>query len=447
MPTKIYRARAPWTCPDCSEAVQFSKTHGSVLAANICSYVILFAGIITILLCVHIVIVSYSSLPYYDGWNEINAVTAHRHPFSVHWLWGQNNEHRQVIPKLFLNIDLFFFHANQTFLLSSILAIQSLHWILLSWSMRALGRWRGALWRSGTGLAAFCLFCPSQQENFTWGFQICFVLPMFLASVSFVGLLLDSRRRQLGKPGSGRFVALSILAALAATWSLASGNLLWPLLLGMALLLRLGRGTIVSLAVSGFLSTLTYFRHYGTPRQNANPLASLRTPLDLVHYVAVYFGSSWVRTTGYTASLIGATGLLLACFILLRMALRFRSARLFSIQLAATIAFCMLTAFITAAGRLNSGVAQAAQSRYQTTALVFWCGLGLLVLQRLCLDRPGGFAFQAAQICILVVMMRGGATGIRPVPRRTPAWIHAQHRSRIFTKRRLRKSRARAELY
>lgn len=417
LPTK---ARRFWPFPErCllnePKALIYSGSGSYIrLAADVCSYAILAGGLITILLCVHMVIVSYSSLPYFDGWNEINAVTAHRHPFSVHWLWGQNNEHRQVIPKLFLNIDLFFFHANQTFLLSSILAIQSLHWALLSWSMRALGAWHGSLWRSGTGLAALCLFCPSQQENFTWGFQVCFVLPMFLASVSFVGLLLDSRCQQLGKRGSGWFLALSILAALAATWSLASGNLLWPLLLGVALLLRMGRGTIVSLAVSGFLSTLTYFRHYGTPQQNANPLASLRAPLDLVHYVAVYFGSSWFRTTGFTASLVGATGLLLAFFVLLRTALHIRSTRLFSIQLAATIAFCMLTAFITAAGRLNSGVAQAAQSRYQTTALVFWCSLGLLVLQRLFLDRPRGFAFQAAQICILVVMMRGALLAYGP---------------------------------
>src|SRR5208282_1256493 len=156
------------------------------------SYAILLGGILTIAVVLRLVVTTYSSLPFWDGWMQVG-LEGGEHPLSPAWLWKPWNEHRMVIPKLFLAADLYGFQARQVFLLASILTIQFLHLALLSWSMWVLGGWRGALWRTGTGLAAFCLFCPAQQENFVWGFQVCFVLPPLLASVSFISLLLYAR--------------------------------------------------------------------------------------------------------------------------------------------------------------------------------------------------------------------------------------------------------------
>ena len=163
--------------------------------AALLSYAVMLGGILTIAVALHMVVASYSSLPYWDGWDEVNIAALGVNPFSPAWLWQQHNEHRLVIPKLFLAVDLRVFGSRQVFLLSSIFVIQLLHLILLSWSMRVLGGWRGALWRTGVGLAAFCLFCPAQWENLVWGFQVCFVLPQLLASLSvgFAAALLDFR--------------------------------------------------------------------------------------------------------------------------------------------------------------------------------------------------------------------------------------------------------------
>ena len=154
------------------------------------SYAILLGGLATIVLALYMVVTSYSSLPYWDGWRQVDVAANGYSSVSPAWLWAQHNEHRLVLPKLFLAADLRFFRAHQVFLLASIFAIQLTHLALLSWSMRVLGGWTGDLWRSGTGLAAFCLFCPSQNENFIWGFQVCFVLPLLFQSLSFVALLL-----------------------------------------------------------------------------------------------------------------------------------------------------------------------------------------------------------------------------------------------------------------
>jgi hypothetical protein len=184
------------------------------------SYVILLGGMCTIVAAVYTILVSYSSLPWWDTWEYIATIAKGESPLSPSWLWRQHNEHRMVIQKLFFVVDLKMFHARQVFLLASILVIQFLHLALLSWSMRVLGGWRGALWRSGVGLMAFCIFCPSPWLTYTMGFQVCFVLSPLFATLSFVGLLLywTDAQRHPGKPSS-KFLWLSILAALGGCGS------------------------------------------------------------------------------------------------------------------------------------------------------------------------------------------------------------------------------------
>ena len=218
-------------------------------AANILSYLILLGGMVTIALTLYLVVASYSSLPFYDGWGQIDFAANEGTAHTFDWLWRQYNQHRLVIPKLFLLADLHWFQARQVFSLTSIFVIQLLLLSLLGGSMRVLGGWRGALCRTGFGLAAFCIFCPSQWSNFVWGFQTCFVLPGLFATLSFAGLLLYWVRD--GESRRSQYLLVSIAAALGTSYSLSNGNLVWPLLVGAALLLRLPLRATVAYAAAG----------------------------------------------------------------------------------------------------------------------------------------------------------------------------------------------------
>jgi hypothetical protein len=385
--------------------------------SSLLSYAILLGGILTVAVTVYMVVISYSGLPYWDGWIQIDVAANGNNPLSPGWLWQQHNEHRLVLPKLFLAADLRLFQARQVFLLTSIFAVQLLHLALLSWSMWVLGGWRRTLWRTGTGLAAFCLFCPSQQENLIWGFQICFVLPLLLATVAFVALLLywTESQEQPDKQPPTRFLVMSILAAVGASYSLSNGNLLWPLLVAAALYLRLRRPAILALAVSGVVSTGLYLYHYARPQYHADPIASLATPLTLLKYLAVYFFSSWGHQDIHAAEFVLLAGLGIAIALLFPALSYARNFRVFALQLALTMAFCAATAIVTAAGRANLGVGQAVASRYQTVALLFWCCLGLLLLGSAS-ARPGiKYSFQAAQLCLLVLLLRGALIARYPI--------------------------------
>ncbi len=382
-------------------------------AISVLSYLVFLGGWVTVGIALYMVVVCYTSLPWSDGWTQIFAAARGENLFSLKWLWQQHNEHRLVIPKLFLALDLRLFHANQKLLLAALFIIQLLHLWLLSWSMRSLGAWRGNVWCTATGLAAFCLFSPTQWENLTWGFQTCFVLSGLFATLSFVALLLYWRSAQSeSQSRHWEFVALSVLAALGGLLSLANGLLLFSLLFVAALLLKLSYKVASTYLVTALVSTALYFHNYFRPAQNSDPAASLRSPIKIVQYIAVYFGSTWGYGSSWThhnlqvALVTGFIGLALAVVLVLRLPRFQTTADPFALQLVLILLFCMGTAFLTALGRVVSGNSQAFAPRYQTIALLFWLCLACLLLAT-SIGGHGRIPLLAMQMLLVLVFLRG----------------------------------------
>ncbi len=372
--------KRPGTTPAVGQTVTVDRSDAAVFqASKIIAYVILLVGIITVTLSAYLVIVSYTNLPHWDEWSQIDFAANRKAQSTLDWLWSQHNQHRLVISRLFLLADLRWFHATQVFLLASIFIIQLVHLLLLSWSMRVLGHWRQGLWLTGTGLATFCLFYPSQWENFTWGFQTCFVLPSMFATFSWIGLLLYwiHSKEHPGGPRPWKYLLLSIAAGIGASYSLSNGNLVWPLLAGAALLLRLRLAAVLSFLISGAVSTVAYLNNYYRP---ASFPQSSETMIQTLKYLVVYFGSSWVSNNVRAAEFIGCAGLVVLLFVILRLPSYVRDGRPFPIQLVLTLLFCLGTGIVTALARLAFGIPQAFSSRYQSIALLFWFCIGLLLL-------------------------------------------------------------------
>ena len=258
------------------------------------SYLILLGGLITVVVTGWVVVVSYSRLPFAESWLQIWVAANRINPVSLHWLWQQHLEHRFPIPKLFLAVDLWLFHASQQFLLASIFTVQLLHLGAIRLEHQGSGRLARSRWRTGFGLAAFCLFFPSQWETFVFSFEVNFVLSGLFASLSFIALLLYWIKSQPQSESSGpwRFLLLSILAALGATFSLANGSLVWVLLVAAALLLRLRLPAIMALVVSGTISILGYFHGYVRPPESDSPLLSMQHPQRVLEHLATYLGAS-----------------------------------------------------------------------------------------------------------------------------------------------------------
>jgi hypothetical protein len=349
-------------------------------SSELLSYLVLFAGLATAFVSAHMVLSTHSSLPHWDEWELVDRVASGK-PLSIAWLWAQHNEHRILFSKLLFLADLRFFRGAQVLLLASIFLIITAQVVLLSWSLHALGGLRGATWRTGTGLIAFCLMSPVQQENLVWGFQVSFVLPTTMATLSTLSLLLHQRYVEENRRlGSVLFLLLSIAAASVATFSLANGMLLWPLLVLAAALLRMKGRTIAALLVAAVVNIYAFLYGYHMPSQ-PTPKLLIRDIPGVLKYVAFYFGSTWIHhASGYAPLAIGGAGLSIALAFAMRVFLRRRPDSLFIVQISLLMLFCVGTGVLTALGRLHMGMEQATSSRYQVFALLFWCALGLAAL-------------------------------------------------------------------
>ena len=384
-------------------------------AVDVLSYVILAGGFLTALYSAYIVVVSYSSLPFWDGWVEID-YPANGEMSTLEWIWSQHNEHRLVLSRLVMLGDLHWFHARQVLLLSTIFVVLCLQVAALAWSMRTLGGWRGSLWRTGVGLAAFCLVCPSLWEMLVWGECVCFALPGLFAILSILGLMLYWTRSndERTKSQATKFLILSVVTALGGAWSLLNGNLLWPLLFCVALLLRLRRAALIY-AITAALSTALYLFDYISPSYALN---SARTPVATAAYLATYFGSSWVNDRFRLAVILGLAGLAVFFWLLLRLRNEVQNLRAFRVLLLLIMSYCAGTGLITAFGRSGFGLLQAATSRYQAFALLFWCCLGLLLLESAATrqNKPNA-APLIVQLVVLCIMLGSALYARNPLIR------------------------------
>jgi len=321
------------------------------------SYVILVCGICTVGVGARQIVTSHSLVPLWDEWTEIDALaTAPHHQLPLSWLWAQHSEHRVVFYRLLLLAD------------------------VNAWMLHFSGV-RGTLWRAIVGLAGFALFCPSQWENFGWAFQISFLLPGFFLLLALSAILKYHRSRQQPRP-QRLYLALSILAAAAATYSNANGIVLWPLLLLVAIALVPRLEVIASYVGFGVMFIALYLDHYVGPSYHSSPLSSLRHPLRLFEYVAGYLGvilPAWVGIRSLLAVSSGTCGLLVALAVVVQVLWRQKREPL-QIALLGLMFFALATAFLTALGRLSFGLEQAFSSRYQTFNLLFWFSTVSLVL-------------------------------------------------------------------
>jgi hypothetical protein len=355
------------------------------------SYVILACGIWTVGIGATQIVTAHSLVPFWDEWTEIDTIaTAPLHQLPLSWLWSQHNEHRIVFYRLLLLADIHIFHGKHWISFWCILAVQILFLVCLGWTLHFCGV-RGTLWRAIVGLGGFALFCPAQWENFRWAFQISFLLPGFLLLLALSAILKYQRSAQQLRP-QWVYLALSILAAAAATYSNANGMLVWPLLLLVAIALVPRVEVIACYAGFGVVFIGLYLYHYASPTGSSSPLDSLRHPLWILGYIAEYLGVThilWgVRIHNLFGISSGLFGLLMALAVVVMVLWRQKREPL-QFALLAFMFFAIATAFLTALGRLNLGLEQAFSSRYQTFNLLFWFSTLSLVL--LLVDRTNPF--------------------------------------------------------
>jgi hypothetical protein len=362
------------------------------------------AAVGAVLFIAVLMITGYSKCPYMDEWWVVYQLATGASPRSLSWLWSQQNEHRILLPRLLVALDLYVFGARNISLFLFAFIVQLAHWFIFAVAAK---RWftgpRALLWTL-QGLFGWCLFRSIQIENFVWAFQLSFILAFFLATLAFACvLLIDEAKRPM------IFTALAAISPVLAMANLASGLLIWPTLLLLCLWQRIRRSTLLLLFGTAGFSAFVYFNGYETPSYLSSPAAAIGSPWKVFRYILTYFGTSWWSLLPHEARVIALCAIVLFGYFVID-AIRNRSAKgKLEVLLLAEGIYLLSVALATALGRIGLGTGQASSSRYQTPAMIFWgCLLGLSLLWLNKRQNPRGLlALQGGMLLIVIVLAFG----------------------------------------
>ncbi len=367
------------------------------------SRIVLLFGLLACVCAIALTARTYMPCPFWDAWAFVNAIAEGAGFHSWSWLWSQHNEHRLLVTRLLILLDLRVFGAKAVSLFVEMYAIQLCHWALISYAIERWTSFPRFLKTTLQGVFGFCLFHLNQSENFVWAFQVSFVFAFALATGTLLTIAFFERVRR-------PLLAMTALgvAPLLASLNVAGGLLIGPVAIGFALLRRLSVRYVVILTVFFLVSAVAYLTGYRSPNPHHTPGEALSHPKDLFVYVLTYFGASWTRLLPHKER---AT-----CFVsivvfaaLTAIAVRHRK------QTCAFEWFCiaectlmLAVAVLTGLGRLQYGVGQAYAGRYQTPAMLYWaslCALLLITVWRLWPSR-----FLLAQASILLMLIASAAS-------------------------------------
>ncbi len=350
--------------------------------------ILLLFGFTTALVTAWMVHRTYTPILFFDQWAVVNELMQSNGHLSLAQFWQQHNEHRIPWGKLAGYVDLKAFGGRNISLLVEIYTIQALEALFYIWIFRRYRERNLAEMMTAAGVFGFAMFYPIQIENFYWGFQVAFVTLPFAASVSIGALMVhsDLAASRERAPWCSWLLGISLGGAVLAETSLASGILIWPLLLLLSFMLRMPARTKWLIAAAGAVATGAFLWGFHSPGNTAQPLDSLRHPIAVGKFVRALLAWSWdsATPTGLLwpslAQLCATVAAVVVVGAFLRMLWSNAGPDKLQLFLVANAVFLLATAFVIALGRINFGIEQAVASRYQTIALAFWASFGALVL-------------------------------------------------------------------
>jgi hypothetical protein len=363
---------------------------------------IVAVALIALAVSVSLTIRCYMTCPFGDSWFAVDTIARGRQLSDLAWLFGQHNEHRTAIPRAFIWMDIAAFHGTGVSIFASIWLALVIHAAIVVYALERYSGFPAPLKRTLEGIFSFCIFHPNQSENLTWSFQIGFVIPFLLATLSFLAAIYYPQLRH-------RFLAAAGIASapVIAACGAAGGLLIGPVVLVIAAWQRLPRRLIAGVLMTLSAGATLYFWQFHPPDPAHPPQAALADPKGIFVYILTYIGASWTRVLPHKERTIAFLSLILFGALAIR-AWKQRQVPAFESFCFAECAFILVFAFVTALGRLRFGVGQAFASRYQTPALLYWAGLASVLLIQIWSSRPA--KFRIAQTIVLALMIASAIT-------------------------------------
>ncbi len=322
------------------------------------------------------VISYYTPLPTWDYWRIVLNLDEYR-SFRFGILWAQHNEHRIFFPKLVFAADMLLFHGCLGLPLVVSFLCYAGTFAALSSVVCLDNRLPKSERFAAVALAGIAVFWQGCANVLASPFLLQWTMMQFGTACS---LLFLSRMKE----SVSRLPLLGVIAAATvATYSSGNALVLWPLIILLAFLLRLNRFQLLVLAGSAVTALSLYFVHYRFSSA-LNFRNFFAHPFYALSYIASYlsmpFGGTGAPSFGITVGLFSIVGMAVLWGIALHQRIHCLPP---AVVLLGYSVFTLLTALLTAGGRMDPGdrlFSAAKAARYVTVPQIGWGALILLCL-------------------------------------------------------------------
>jgi hypothetical protein len=330
-------------------------------------------SIIPILFLIGMITQYTIDLPLMDQWDLIPMFDkVYNGQLTIHDLWEQHNEHRIFFPKLIMILLALLTKWNIYYEIATSVLIAIGIYLTLMYQFKETFKENKIELKPFLYLViSLLVFSSSQQENWTWGFQIQIFMNVLAIIVGSV--LLAHRSFKWWKFGLGLF------AAIVATYSFANGGLFWVLAFFIFPFISISKKhkIIVSLIwlITSVVTLYSYYKGYHKPGGHPSLTYILHHPLEFLKYTFAYLGAPLAQFNNHLAILFGFIGL---CLIIVLIILVFiqKNIRFSSIIPWIIIAsYSILSSLVSAVGRAGFGYEQALSSRYITISTPLWISI------------------------------------------------------------------------
>ena len=315
----------------------------------------------------------YAAIPTVDDWDRW--ITYLKDHYSPWWFFQQHFDHRLAAPKLLFAIDHLVFHARGWFPLVCSFCFQALTGIMLWRLAGSACRQSRAERLMQAAVLASCLFSGQQWINFVMPFQVQFAMVYCAAAAALFALWKSAERgRQDGAPPASPWIAGSIAMATVATYSMANGVLVWPVLLLEALWLRMPRRWIGALAAGTILIGASYFYHWHQAFPPSHHLPALERLRRAVIFGLAHMGSP-VAPLAMLRDFAAIPGALLVVALVIGLVMLWRRRERDSGARATLVFYCVFIAGTSASiayGRPEASLSMALEWRYLTPSYILW---------------------------------------------------------------------------
>ncbi|HLZ15022.1 MAG TPA: hypothetical protein VKQ34_03445 [Candidatus Saccharimonadales bacterium] len=323
------------------------------------------------------------NVPFWDQWELVPLLQKWgTHTLGFADFFAQHNEHRIFFPRIVMFTLAKLTHWNTLFevtfsLLVAITAFVFLYKIL---AQTIAHRWV----RLGTALLVSAIFfSPLGWENWLWGWQMQWFLDI-------AGLIIAVWALGVWQTASPyKRMTVGALAAIIATYSLASGFFVWIVCLPLVFFDKKLRPLLLTWMALGAAAIAAYYVGYHDPGGQPAKSLFLHQPHLFIHYFLVYIGRPIIPD--FLVSVPIALLLLgVAALALVHVWRRYRSQLTGSLLPWLCLAtYALMSAFSTSVSRLGYGVEQAYSSRYTTLSNFFIIGMLVVVAKLIELSLGG----------------------------------------------------------